>query len=470
MRLLDKIYQVRGIDWHGDTRELYRRALNIAVPAAVEGALLSVISAVDTKMVSSLGLEAVAATSLTTQPRMILLIITQALSVGTTALIARRKGENDRAGANSVLSQSMLIMTVVGIIKSLIGFFLAEPIMNLAGANEDTLELSVSYMKIISLGLMLNGWSLCLCAGLRAIGQTRVTLVTNLTANIVNVILNYCLINGNLGFPALGVEGAAIATVIGTFVSTVVAFMYVSRSNGYLFLRLKLPKFDRTTLAGLLRVGSSSAAESAFLRIGFFINSRLIADLGTNEFAAYSIVSLVTSLSFTLGDGVGTAGATLVGQSLGAKRKDMAMAYVKVSRKISITASLCLMIIIFFLRRVLTEIFIASDVDAEIVIAGASAAFVAVVFGIMPQNGRVVFSGCLRGAGDVMYVAICALISVTTVRPMLTYVLCYPMRDMLPSLYLAYSGPWIAFLIDALLRELLLSRRVKTGKFLNIKL
>ncbi len=466
MRLLDRIYQVKGINWQGDTRELYRRALNIAIPAAIEGALLSVISAVDTKMVSSRGLAAVAATSLTAQPRMILLIITQALSVGTTALIARRRGENDRAGANSVLSQSMLLMTVVGFVISVIGFFCAEPIMKIAGANEDTLALSVSYMRIISLGLILNGWSLCLCAGLRAIGQTRVTLVTNLTANIVNVILNYCLINGHFGFPAWGVKGAAVATVIGTFVSTVVAFLYVSRSQGYLFFRLTAPKFDKTTLSGLLRVGSSSAAESAFLRIGFFINSRLIADLGTNEFAAYSIVQLVTSLSFTLGDGVGTAGATLVGQSLGANRKDMAMAYVKVARKISVTASLCLMILIFCLRRVLAGLF----TDVDVVIAGASAAFIAVVFGIMPQNGRVVFSGCLRGAGDVMYVAVCALISVMVVRPILTYVLCYPLNGLLPSLFLAYSGPWIAFLIDAVLRETLLRYRVKTGRFLNIKL
>jgi len=469
MGVLRRFLGIRGVNWTGERPEdgeIYKKALAIAWPATIEGALLSIISAADTAMVRVVDKYAIAAVSLTAQPRMILLIIAQALCVGTTALIARRKGEGDRAGANSVLSQSMALITAVGILVSLAGYFLAEPILDLAGAADETRQMAVDYFRIIAAGLIFNCWSLCLCAALRAIGNTRITMVTNITANLVNVFLNYCLIGGNLGFPKLGVRGAAIATVCGTAVSCAIAFVYATRPDGYLIFRLKGLKFDRHTLSGLMKVGSSSMAESVFLRLGFFINTRMIADIGADELTSYNIVQQVTGLSFTLGDGVATAGATMVGQSLGAQRKDKAMAYVKASRKISMIASFLLMAVIFFARRGLALIF----TEDETIIAGASLAFTTVVFGIMAQNGRVVFSGCLRGAGDVKYVAFCSLVSVAIIRPLLTYVLCYPLNQALPALQLAYTGPWIAFVIDAYIREALLYARVRRGTFLNIKL
>ena len=204
MGVLRRFLGIRGVNWTGERpedREIYKKALAIARPATIEGALLSIISAADTAMVRVVDKYAIAAVSLTAQPRMILLIIAQALCVGTTALIARRKGEGDRAGANSVLSQSMALITAVGILVSLAGYFLAEPILDLAGAADETRQMAVDYFRIIAAGLIFNCWSLCLCAALRAIGNTRITMVTNITANLVNVFLNYCLIGGNLGFP-----------------------------------------------------------------------------------------------------------------------------------------------------------------------------------------------------------------------------------------------------------------------------
>ena len=469
MQIAKRLTAIRGVEWTGekpDERSLYKSAFSIAWPATIEGALLSIISTVDTVMVSGVNEYAIASVNLTAQPRMILLIIAQALCVGTTALIARRKGENDREGANSVLGQSMILITIIGVLISLLGFFFAEPIMNIAGADADTCRMSVEYFEVIAAGLLFNCWSLCLCAAMRAIGNTRITMVTNITANLVNVFLNYCLIGGHLGFPALGVRGAAIATVSGTAVSCLIAFLFATRRDGDIRFRLTGIRFERRTMSGLIRVGSSSMAESAALRIGFFINTRMIADIGADALTAYTIVQQVTSLSFTIGDGIATAGATLVGQSLGARRKDTAMAYVKVVRKISMLASFLLMIFIFFTRHALAGIF----TEKTDIILGAGWAFTVVIFGIMSQNGRVVFSGCLRGAGDVRYVAMCSLISVTLIRPILTYVLCYPINRALPTLMFPFTGPWIAFVIDAYVREYLLYRRIRKGTFLNIKL
>jgi len=446
--------------------ELYKKSISIAWPATIEGALISIIGSVDMMMVGTLGSEAIAAVGITTQPRMILLILAQALCVGTTALIARRKGEGDQAAANSVLNQSMYIITLIGILMTFVGFVFARPFMAFAGANADTIDMSTSYFRIIACAFIFNYWSLCLCAGMRAIGKTRITMVTNITANVVNVILNYCLIGGNLGFPKLGIEGAAIATATGTFVSCCISFWFATRKDSYIRFRLRLPKFDRNTLGGLLKVGSSSIVEAVCLRLGFLMNSKLIAGIGTAELAAYQIVQSSTSLSFTLGDGISTAGATLVGQALGAKRRDLAMANVRISRKLSVITSIALMIVVFIFRDKIPLLF----KDEAHIVAGASLSFLVVIFGILPQNGRVVYSGCLRGAGDVKYVAMCSLVSVTILRPIFTYLLCYPLNKAFPTLQLAMVGPWVAFVLDCFVRDALLSRRVKQGKWLSIKL
>ena len=445
-------------------KKLYKQSISIAWPSTVEGALLSIISSIDTMMVGTLGPAAIAAVGLTSQPRMILLICAQALCVGTTALCARRKGAGDPQAANSCLNQSLALVTVLGVIMALLGFFGADWFMRLAGANEDTMEMSVAYFRIISLGLVFNCWSLCICAAMRAIGKTRITMVTNITANLVNVCLNYVLINGKLGFPRMGVRGAAIATVCGTIVSCCIAVGFVCRKNSYYHLRL--PKFDRVTLQGLTRVGSSSMLEAGCLRVGFLITARLVAGIGTNAFAAYQIVNQVTSLSFTLGDGVSAAGTSLVGQSLGAKDPDLAMVHVRITRRISIYVSLGLMLVIFLLRRQLALLF---TTDEEI-IRSVTLSFYVIIIGMLPQNGRVVYSGCLRGAGDVKYVAMVALISVMVLRPILTWLFCYPLAAALPALSLAVIGPWLAFVIDAIVRNHLLYRRIKQGNWLSIKL
>ena len=469
MGLFDKLLGVK--DHEGNRieapqlKQFYKNTLAIAWPSTVEGALMSIIGSVDTMMVGTLGAASIAAVGLTGQPRMILLLLAQALCVGTTALCARRKGAHDHTGANACLNQSLAIITVIGVLMTLIGYFGAEPLMRLGGANEDTLALSVDYFRIISLAFLPNCWQLCICAAMRAIGKTRVTMATNITANLINVCLNYVLINGKLGFPKLGVRGAAIATAAGTIAASLICIVVVLRNGGY--YHIAKPRFDKVTLSGLTKVGASSMVEAVCLRIGFLMLARLIAGIGTNAFAAYQIVSQVTSLSFTLGDGVSTAGTSLVGQSLGAKRKDLAMAHAGVAYRMGMIVSILLMTVILLTSRQIALLF----TQDEAIIQGVTASLYVVILSMMPQNGRVVNSGVLRGAGDVQFVAYCALLSVAILRPVLTWLFCYPLADALPQYpNIAVMAPWIAFLIDSLVRDRLLAHRVKRGKWLEIKL
>ena len=454
-----------GGSW-GSLKPLYISALLIAWPAAFEGLLISLTSSVDIMMVGTISPAAIAAVGLTAQPRLIMLIIVQALNIGTTALVARRKGAGDEAGVCSCLHQSMYISFFVGLSITLLAYLLAEPFMRLAGANDETLGMAVGYYRIIALGFIPTSLQLSVCAAFRGLGKTKVTLATHLMSNVVNIILNFLLIGGRLGFPRLEVRGAAIATTLGSAAAFIASIWFASRADSPFHFRLRKPAFDKVTLSSLWKVGGSSIVEHGGLRLGFFITNAIIASLGTVVFASFHIVSQISSLSFTLGDGIAAAGVAMVGQSLGAGKEEWARRAVMVTRRISIMVSLVLMVLLFSLRRGIASLFTAD----KAVIAAASAGLLVVIPALLFQNGRVVYAGCLRGAGDVRFVAFTSLTGVTILRPLLTWLFCYYLAPLVPALQLGITGPWFSFLLDAIYRNKLLAGRVKGGKWTQVRL
>ena len=447
--------------------EMYKRVLIIAWPAALEGLLMTLMNSFDTMMVGKIGKEAIASVGLCAQPRMIILLVAQALGTGTTAVVARRKGEGNQEAALSCMKQSLVLITGIGVLMTVLGILLAKPLLLLAGANDETLADAVIYFQTISLAFIPNCWSLCICAAMRGIGKTRITMTVNMIANAVNVCMNYCLINGHFGFPALGVKGAAIATALGTCTASLIAIGMILRKGGYLSVRpfTKL-RFDKQTISSLITVGSGTIAESVCMRIGFLINGKLIAGISTAAYATTQVVQQITGLTFTLGDGVSSACTALVGQSLGAGHKKKAMSYVKVGQRISIFMSIGIILFTYFCRNWFPTLF--SD-DPEI-IAMAALCFIVVLIGIYPQNQRVMIAGCLRGAGDVRYVALVSLVSVAVLRPLTTWIFCYPMNRWMPGLMLGFIGSWISFDIDSVVRWVMLQMRVDKGRWVDIKL
>ena len=304
----------------------YKKAMKMAWPSMVESVLTSLIGSIDMMMVGTLGTAAISAVGLTTQPRFILLAIIFALNAGVTAVVARRKGENNQEAAIRTMKQAVIICALASITMATLGYTFARQFMTFAGAKSDTIDLAQSYFKVLCLGIPFNALSMTINASQRGSGNTIISMTTNVTANIVNVCFNYLLIGGNFGFPRLGVVGAALASDIGFIVSFFMSLRSVLKKNSFVNLFYKTSwKFDSFTIHSIYLVTSSAFIEQIFFRIGFFINARIVAELGTIAFATYQIGMQVVNLSFTFADGLSVAGSALVGQSLGQKRRDLAM-------------------------------------------------------------------------------------------------------------------------------------------------
>ena len=428
----------------------------------VEQFLVSLVSLVDTMMVGVLGAYAISAIGLCGQPKFITLVPFFSLNVGLSAVISRRKGEGDRAGANRAMLFGLKLAVFLGLVLGLLGVRFSRQILLFAGAAPDTIDAAQSYFDIIVGGMVFNVLSLVINAAQRGVGNTRIAMRTNLTSNLVNLVLNYCLIGGHLGFPALGVKGDAIATVSGTVVACAMSFASILKPDRYLFLGYgsrESRRVDKKTTSALWRVSSASLVEQLFLRIGFMTYAILMARLGTIAFAAHQIGMNILSLSFAVGKGISIAVVALVGQSLGEGRPDMARLYGHLCQKLGLLFSVTMALVYTIFGK---AIYAAFSSDSRILGYGERImALLSLI--VVLQVSQVIFSGCLRGSGDTRSVAMVALVSVAFIRPFCGWLFTYPLA-------LGLMGGWMGLLLDQFMRFLLTFFRFRGGKWLTIKL
>ena len=455
---------------HGDlpkTKTAYHNLLAIAIPSIIEMVFVSLIGSVDTVMVGRLGYEAIAAVGLALQPRLILLSIFMALSVGVTAIVARRKGQNLPEEANRTLRNALVLIMGLTVIITTAALLFSRDIMLISGAQPETMEMADTYFRIMAYFLPVNALTLCINAAQRGIGDTRIAMVANVTANIVNVFFNFLLIYGSWGFPRLGVAGAAWASGIGFCVGLFISiFSLLSYRHGNHFLHISFKdnwRPHRETLKSILVLGGNSVLEQMGQRLGIFFYTIVIANLGTAVFAAHQVGMQFLVFSFNFSTGLAAASTSLVGQMLGEKRPDLAIVYGKCSQRLALLMSIGLASALILFRGPLVGIFLNQNDPDNIISLGIAVELLLVVAMLqLPQTSAVVISGCLRGAGDNLYVAVAMIICVAVVRP----VLCVLAVNVF---HLGVLGAWAASVVDMALRLGFMFHRFSGAKWHNIK-
>ncbi len=447
-----------------DDRTFLKNTLRVAWPAAVESFFNALATFVDNIMVGALGTSAIAAVGLTNQPKWIALAMFISINVALSAVVARRKGENDRESANRTFRQVAVITLVLTAVICAVCVIFAEQFMLAAGAiRGETLEDAAWYYRIIMGGGFFMIFNMMINAAQRGVGNTKIAMRTNLCANAVNVVLNYLLIEGRFGFPALGVKGAAIATVAGTAVGCIMAFCSILPADSYISLKFKMKRpnaFDKKTVGAVCKVGSSTLLEQIFIRTGFLLFALIIAKLGTTEFAAHQIGMNVITISFAFADGLSASSVTLVGQSLGMKRPDFARVYVNFCQKIGFMCSLVLSVVFITLN---WRIFWLFTQDDQAVLDYGKIIMPLTALIVFLQIAQVICAGALRGAGDTKYTAMVSLLSIAIMRPVCGYLFCN-------IIGWGLIGAWISLCFDQTVRLVLYMPRVKKGKWTQIRL
>ena len=222
-------------------KEMVNRFLHLAWPSVVEAVLIGLVGVADTVMVATLGDTAIAAVGITTQPKFVLLCFSFSVNVGITAVVARRRGEQDREGANHAMRNGLLIGLLITLTAAFLGNMFAEPFLRLAGAKDDFIADAVAYFRIITFSVVFQSLNGLINAAQKGSGHTRISMITNLVGNLVNICFNYLLINGIGIFPRLEVRGAAIATLLGTMSAVAISFSMLLKRSHYLNVFVKAP-------------------------------------------------------------------------------------------------------------------------------------------------------------------------------------------------------------------------------------
>ncbi len=445
-------------------KTLYGDIFRIAWPSLVELTLTSLSSMVDMMMVGSIGTGAISAVGLAAQPRFLFNTLIMALNTGATAVVARARGAGEHERANQILKQALFFTLVLSFASSVAGYFLSEPLirfMSAGGMADKTIADGVDYLRIQFIAFMPLALSMTITACLRGTGNSRVPMVYNMVANVVNVFGNYCLIGGHLGFPALGVRGASIATAFGTTVAFVMAVVSISNGKHYFHLKVFGEKFklEGKVIGAIAKVGIPALIENCIMRVGMIIFNRTVASLSETQYATHQVCMNIQSLSFMNGQAFAVSATSLVGQSLGKKRTDFAEHYSLRCRRMGLMVSIFLMLVFGIFGRQLVSLY---NTDPDVLRLGAKIMlFVAVIQPV--QCSQFVTAGALRGAGDTRATAVISFCTVLALRTSLALLF-------IKVLDLGVMGAWYAMLIDQCVRSFLVLMRYNTGKWKKVKL
>lgn len=343
-------------------------------------------------MVGMVSVSALAAVGMSMQFMMIINVFMTLYVVGANALISRFIGQGRKKRASALLYSLTLFAVVASIFVSIIGYMGSENFYAWMGAKDDVIKEGAAYFKIISVGLIFIFVDTLLYNALSAAGDTKSSLYIKLISSALNAFLNYVFIFGHYGFDAMGIEGAAYATVISYIFNVAAYYMLLKRQNSKLNI---LPTFRTLDIKRAIRIGWSAALDRGISSFSFLLFVSIIAAYGTAELAGYQVGLRIEGIAFMPGFGFAIAASALVGQNLGAKDKDRAFRMGIISAKVAyiFMGSVGAVLILFpeFLVSFFTK-------DAQ-TIAIASYYLILVGLSQIPLAIMFVYSAALRGAG-----------------------------------------------------------------------
>lgn len=391
------------------TKKRARTIFMLALPAMLEMSLNTMVGLADTIMISRfIGKEALAAVGFSNQIIFTLIFVFSSFNAGATAMVSRSYGEKNRMRMNKIMSENLTLNIILGLIVTFFTFFFAENILNVYDITDTVKNFGIIYLKYIASGQIFMFISFASAASLRGAGDTKTPMYITGSANILNIIGNYCLITGFWIFPQMGVAGAALSTAFARFFA---AFLYVFlllKSNGKLKLKLVWMKISRTVLKPLLKLSYAAAVEQFFMQVAFFINGIFISSLNTTSEASFRILLNIESISFMPTIGIAIAATTLVGKHLGENNADESLKNGLTAAFLGTLLGSSIALIYFIFPGFSLSLFTN---EAE-VIKSSIKTLRLVAFNQIFLAFVVIMTGSLRGAGDTkgaMYITVMRL-------------------------------------------------------------
>ena len=398
----------------------------IAVPAVVESLFNTFSSMIDSRMISRVGTKAIAAISVTNQPKLFIYCIFFAMNTALSALVAHALGAKDQRRANSLLVTAMYFTIAASLGLGVLCAVFAEPIMQVCSGQADTMALSVSYFRILMLFTVFNTAFMLINAALRGCGCTKVTMQTNIASTLVHIALNFLIIEGRFGFPRMGVLGAAISTVIGSAVALGISLYKLGDENQFVNLHYILRERLRASAESareLYDLAKNICLENLLTRVGYLLASIMTARTGSLDTSIYHVTLNLMNVNFAIGDGLQVASVALVGRSVGKGDVDDVRLYTKSIFRAGMGCAVVLALLYVVGGNFYYGLF---SEDPEFIARGCIAGII--VATMTPfQIPQIIFNGVLKCMDCTKQTLYITIFTVTFLNVILDYVLCFVM-------------------------------------------
>lgn len=387
---------VSGTEQDFTEGRLSRAILLLSIPAVLEMVMESVFVIVDIYFVSKLGADAVATVGLTESMVTIIYAIAIGLGTATTSLVSRRIGEKNPDAASVAAFQAILTGMILSVIIGLPGIFLSKNLLALMGASKPIVESMSGYTSIMIGGNVVIMMLFIINAIFRSAGDAAVAMKVLWIGNIINIVLDPCLIFGLGPFPQMGVTGAALATTIGRGTAVLVQFYLLFYGNKRIKLSSKHFVVQFKIMMKLIKLSIGTIGQNLISTSSWIALVRIISIFGSEVVAGYTIAIRIIGFTLLPSWGISNAASTLVGQNLGAKKPERAERAVWVTG----VANMILLSVIGLILVLFPETFIRVFIDNEIVIKHGVPALRIISFGFVSYGLGMVLVNSFNGAGD----------------------------------------------------------------------
>ncbi len=380
--------------------QLWRSILALALPVAAQMLLQSFLGMADVVMVGVLGPAAIAAVGLAAKMHFLLLVLMSGLATGCSILLAQYIGARDFARCQRTLAVTLVVGSAT-MLPFMLAFGGAAHIwVGWINPDAQVVALAAEYLVITAPVLILAQWIAIYEAGLRAEGQTSLPLMAGTVAALVNILLNYALIAGHWGFPALGVAGAAWATLFSRIAQLAIILAWVYLKNHRYALNLAQLKlgFDGEHIRRYLAFSMPLVANYAIWAVGNSTYHFVTGFAGTQALAVMGVMVPIETAFFALFIGLANASAVLVGRELGANNNDNAWQLHRFFDRLTIGLLVVMAAALYFMRPWIASVFDQLDAQSTQLLLNTLSVFCALAWLKMLNMMRII--GVLRAGGD----------------------------------------------------------------------
>lgn len=430
----------------------------IAFPIAVQNLVAFIATMVDTIMIGRISETAFAATSLANQTFFIITLVISGIAGGSNVILSQMWGRQDKEGMFKILAYTYRVVIMFVLIIAMFAIFFPQLVMSIFTSNSEMILIGEQYLRIAGFSYLFFAISSITVQVLRSANIVKIAMTSSLIALSLNVILNYLLIFGEFGFPALGVQGAAIATTIARFTELCVVIYYIYFVEKDLCIRMhKLLYLDKSYRHLFFKNCTPVALNEFMWSFGESMVVMIIGRMGTSAVAAIGIYNIIAQLSNVLMNGFDSAACIMIGNTLGSKNLKELQLQKKYFQRLSLGIGIFDGLIMIMSIPIVLMLYNISSGSQDILIKIMLIGSIIEVFKSMQCMNMM---GILRGGGDVKFAAMNDIVFLWLFSLPMGYLSAFVLHLSFPVVFMVIKS-------DQILKYITSSYRIQKNKWMN---